>query len=218
MPDFSIKLLSKQIVPTRVAKDLGVHLDSCLSYTDHIDKTVSTCMYSLFQINRVKHLLDRTTLLLVIHSLVFSRLFYCSSVWSNTSKENVKKLQLVQNFAARIVVGLRKYDHVTPALKELKWLNITDQLYFRDAVLVFKSLHHLTPYYLSEKFKRNSEMHSRVTRNVNDLHLPLCRLVTGQRTFGFRGAKMWNSLPPEIKSEQSLKSFKHKLHSHLLAF
>ena len=175
-------------------------------------------MYSLFQINRVKHLLDRTTLLLVIHSLVFSRLFYCSSVWSNTSKENVKKLQLVQNFAARIVVGLRKYDHVTPALKELKWLNITDQLYFRDAVLVFKSLHHLTPYYLSEKFKRNSEMHSRVTRNVNDLHLPLCRLVTGQRTFSFRGAKMWNSLPPEIKSEQSLKSFKHKLHSHLLAF
>ncbi len=109
-------------------------------------------------------------------------------------------------------------DLVDLSYEELKWLNITDQLYFRDAVLVFKSLHHLTPYYLSEKFKRNSEMHSRVTRNVNDLHLPLCRLVTGQRTFGFRGAKMWNSLPPEIKSEQSLKSFKHKLHSHLLAF
>ena len=216
LPGFSIKLLSKQIEPTRVAKDLGVHLDSCLSYTHHVDKTVSSCMYSLFQINRVKHLLDRKTLLLVIHSLVFSRLFYCSSVWSNTSKENVKKLQLVQNFAARIVVGLRKYDHVSPALKELKWLNITDQLYLRDAVLVFKSLHHLTPYYLSEKFKRNSEVHSRVTRNVNDLHLPLCRLVTGQRTFSFRGAKLWNSLPPEIKSEQTLKSFKHKLHKHFL--
>jgi hypothetical protein len=88
----------------------------------------------------------------------------------------------------------------------------------RDAVLVFESIHRLTPYYLSEKFKRNSEVHSQVTRNVNDLHLPLCRLVTEQRTFDFRGAKMWNSLPPEIKSEQSLKSFKYKLHSHLLAF
>ena len=145
-------------------------------------------MYSLFQINRVKHLLDRKTLLLVIHSLVFSS----------------------------IVVGLQKYDHVSRALKELKWLNITDQLYFRDAVLVFTSLHHLTPYYLSKKFKRNSEVHSRVTRNVNDLHLPLRRLVTGQRTFSFRGAKLWNSLLPEIKSEQTLKSFKHKLHKHFL--
>ena len=35
----------------------------------------------------------------------------CSSVWWNTSKRNVHKLQLVQNFAARVVLGLRKFDH-----------------------------------------------------------------------------------------------------------
>ena len=104
LPNVSIKLLSKHIKPVPVAKDLGVHLDSCLSYTDHITKSVCSCMYSLFQINRIKHLLDRNTLLLVIHSLVFSRLYYCSSVWSNTSKENLKKMQLVQNFSARIIV------------------------------------------------------------------------------------------------------------------
>ena len=152
LPNFSIKFLSKQIKLVPVAKDLGVLLDSCLAYSDHIATTVSSCMYSLFQINRVKHLLDRITLLLVIHSLVFSRLYYCSSVWSNTSKENVKKLQRVQNFAARILVGLRTYDHVSPAFKELKWLNVKDQLYLRDAILVFKSLHNLTPPSLTEKF------------------------------------------------------------------
>ena len=160
-------------------------------------------MHSLFQIDRVKHLLDRNTLLLVIHSLVFTRLYYCSFVWSNTSKENLKKMQLVQTFAARITVGLRKYDHVSPALKELKWLNVKDQLYPRDAALVFKSLHHLTPPSLTEKFKRNSEVHSRVTRNINGLHLPLCHLVTEQRTFSFRGAKLWNSSSP------------HRLYKHL---
>ena len=57
--------------------------------------------------------------------------------------ENVSRLQIKQNFVARIVVGLRKYDHVSPVLKYLHWLNITDQLYLRDAVLVFKLLHHL---------------------------------------------------------------------------
>ena len=217
LPNFSIKFLSKQIKPVPVAKDLGVLLDSCLAYSDHIATTVSSCTYSLFQINRVKHLLDRKTLLLVIHSLVFSRLYYCSSVWSNTSKENVKKLQRVQNFAARILVGLRKYDHVSPAFKELKWLNVKDQLYLRDAILVFKSLHNLTPPSLTEKFKKNSEVHSRVRRNTSDLHLPLCRLVTGQRTFSFRGAKLWNSLLPEFKSEKSLQSFKHKLYKQLLS-
>ena len=126
LPNFSIKHLSKHIKPAPVVKDLGVHLDSCLSYTDHTTKSVCSCIYSLFQINRIKHLLDRNTLLLVIHSLVFSRLYYCSSVWSNTSKENLKKMQLVQNFSACIIVCLRKYDHVSPALKELKWLNVKD--------------------------------------------------------------------------------------------
>ena len=56
-----------------------------------------------------------------------------------------KKDATCPKFSARIIVGLREYDHVSPALKELKWLNVKDQLYLRDDVLVFKSLHHLTP-------------------------------------------------------------------------
>ena len=87
-------------------------------------------------------------LVFVINALVFSRLFYCSSVWSNTAKKNVNKLQLVQNFAARIVVNKRKCDHVTPILKSLNWLPVKDQLYFRDAVLAFKCMSGLAPGYL----------------------------------------------------------------------
>ena len=47
-----------------------------------------------------------------VNSFVFSKLYYCSSVWSNTSSSNIRKLQGVQNFAARIVSGTRKFDHV----------------------------------------------------------------------------------------------------------
>ena len=72
---------------------------------------------SLCQINRVKHLFDRCTLITIINSLVFSKLLYCSSVWANTTKKKVELLQTVQNFAARIVSGTRKFDHVTPILK-----------------------------------------------------------------------------------------------------
>ena len=74
-------------------------------------------MYRLIRINRIKHLLDRKTLLLLINAFVFSKLFYCSTVWSNTCKTNVKRLQLVQNFASRIVLGLRKYDHISEGLR-----------------------------------------------------------------------------------------------------
>ena len=45
------------------------------------------------------------------------------------------KLQSVQNFAARITTGTRKFDHITPALQVLNWW-----LEYRDGVLAFKIL------------------------------------------------------------------------------
>jgi hypothetical protein len=46
-------------------------------------KTVSSCMSSLGQISRVKHVFKNEVLVTVISSLVFSKLYYCSTVWSN---------------------------------------------------------------------------------------------------------------------------------------
>ena len=58
-------------------------------------------MSSLRQNNRVKHAFDRRTILLVMDTLVYSKLFYCSKVWVNCTELNIEKLQLVQNFACR---------------------------------------------------------------------------------------------------------------------
>ena len=102
LPDFTIAPCGKPILPKPVAKDLGVFLDLYLSYDEHIHKTVASCMNKLIQINRIKHLFDKEMLSLIINSFVFSRLLYCSYVWSNTSAINIHKLQLVH-----ISAGLR---------------------------------------------------------------------------------------------------------------
>ena len=53
---------------------------------------------------------------------------------SNTIKSNVRKLQRVQNFAARIIFGFRKFEHISQGIKSLKWLPIKDRLYLNDAI------------------------------------------------------------------------------------
>ena len=93
LSSFNITLFDKELTPVPVVKDLGVLLDTCLSYNEHITKTASNCFLKLKQINRIKHLLDRKTLLLVINSFVFSKLLYCSTVWSSTSNSNISKLE-----------------------------------------------------------------------------------------------------------------------------
>ena len=112
--DFCLSLLGKDLIPEDVAKDLGVTFDCNFNFNDHIVKLTALCMSILGQINRVKHVFNKELLIIIIKALVFSKLFYCSSVWSSTSGKNIKKLQHVQNFAARIISGHSKYDHVTP--------------------------------------------------------------------------------------------------------
>ncbi|CAB4031941.1 Hypothetical predicted protein [Paramuricea clavata] len=103
--EISLTFLGKTIRPVLLAKDLGINLDSYLSYDDHISKLVSSCMRKLCQINRVKDSFDNETLKLVIETLVINKLLYCSTVWSNTSSNNINKLQSVQNFACRVISG-----------------------------------------------------------------------------------------------------------------
>ena len=66
-------------------------------------------------------------------------LFYCSSVWGNTSKRNLHKLQLVPNVAARVVLGLRKFDLISQGRRSLRWLDVMEKVLFNDLVLAFKS-------------------------------------------------------------------------------
>ena len=216
LSSFSIRLLDKEITPVPVVKDLGVHLDACLSYNEHITKTVSNCLLKLKQINRIKHLLDRKTLLLVMNSFVFSKLLYCSTVWSNTSNSNIAKLQKVQNFAGRIILGLRKYDHISDELRSLNWLPIKERLILNDATMMHKCINKLVPDYLVDMFKLRSHVHNRQTRSSSALDIPLCRLSTGQRSFAYRGAKLWNSLNSNIRSLKCPKNFRRHFANVLL--
>ena len=97
-----------------IAKDLGVILDTNLTDDEHISKTFP----SWWNEPHKEHF-NKCTLISIINASVFIKLFYCSNVWTNTSKRIVNKLQSIQNFDARIVPRMCNYDHITPVLKEL---------------------------------------------------------------------------------------------------
>ena len=165
--------------------------------------TVSSCMARLGQINRVKHAFDTTTLTIMTNALVFSKLYYCCNVWSNTSEHNLNRIQGVQNFAARNVSGSKKYDHISPILKDLRWLPVRQQLYFRHAIMAFKCMTGCAPDSLFSKYVQRTTITKRTTRNSQMLNIPLYKTATGQRTFYYRTVKLWNSLDHNLKLNTS---------------
>ena len=133
---------------------------------------------------------------MLLNSLIFSKRFYCSTVWAGTSKQNLQKLQLVLNFAARVLTDTKKFDHISPVLRELGWPSIKDQLLVRDTTQVYKIVIGLRPLYLSSKLSKRSDTHHYNTRKRDNLNFPLCRTVTAQRSF-YYCAVMPGSLWPQ---------------------
>ena len=113
--------IGKTPEPLAQVKDLGTILDSKLKYNEHIQRLSSSCISKLCRIKRVKNLFDQSTLINIVNALlVMSKVYYCSSIWCNTSEENIKKVQLIQNLAARVIArNVGKY--VSPLLKKLGW-------------------------------------------------------------------------------------------------
>ena len=92
-------------------------------------------------------------------------MLYNSTVWSNTSTQNINKLQSIQNFASKIVTNSRKFDQdVTPLLHQLNWLPVKQLLYYRDSVLTYKCFKGVVPKHLVGKRTKRSSIHARHTR------------------------------------------------------
>ena len=82
---------------------------------------------------------------------------------------------------------------------------------------MYKCMNGLSPGYLADMFYKRSQVHRYNTRNNESLHLPKCQTALGQQSFTYRGATIWNSLPPEVRSSTSLRNFKCKLKRNLLS-
>ena len=98
----------------------------------------SSLIPTLCQIGKVRHLFSKSLLVTILNCLVFSKLFYCSTVWSGTFEQNIHKLQLGKNFAARVSTNTRKFDHISPVLQELGWSSIKHLLLVRDVTQLYK--------------------------------------------------------------------------------
>ena len=218
LSDITIPFLGKDLSPSPSCKDLGVIFDSNLSFDDHIDYLSSSLLGKLCQINRVRHLFTKDILLVILNSLVFSKLFYCSTVWSGTTQQNIHKLQLLQNFAARILTGKRKYDHISPTLKELRWLPIKNMLQLRDVTMVYKCLHGLAPNYLASKLVKRSTIHHYNTRQKDNINITKKRTSTVQRSFFDHAISSWNKLSEETKNSINIDIFKRSARNELWTY
>ena len=124
-------------------------------------------------------------------------------------------MQLVQNAAARLLTGTRKYDHI---LASLHWLPIHFRINFKILLFAFKSLNGMTSSYLSELLDPYTP--TRPLRSADQLLLNVPRTkskLRGGRCFSVAAPTLWNDLPLHIRQASTLPVFKSLLKTHLFS-
>ena len=159
-----------------------------------------------------KRYVPLSTVKTMYRSIVEPYLRYCCTVWGCCTETDLKRLQILQNRAARIVTNSAYDAHSLSLIKGLGWLTVKELIRFETATTVCKSVNQLCPNYMAQMFQRQREQAKRTLRNTEtDLKLPLFRTNNGQKSFAYRGAAVWNGLDHQIKLSPSLSNFKLKL-------
>ena len=212
----TINFDNESITPSKQVKNLGIYIDNELQFDIHINELCKKATGTLLYINRMSDRFDKETRTQIVQTLVLSMINYCLKIWGTTNRTQLQKVQKLQNFAARVAVGgVRKYDHITPTIRELQWLKIEQKCDYDICIMVFKILRNKLPSWLIT-LRTVSEMHSRYTRQRNHLFFDRTNTNVGSRSLTKRGPFLWNTLPEQIKDTNSLTLFKDRLKKFFL--
>ena len=154
----------------------------------------------------------------VIHAMVTSRLDYCNSLYAGLPLNLLRKLQLVQNAAARVLTGTQWRAHITPVLSQLHWLQIGDRIRFKVLGLTFKALNGLGPAYLRDRLFHHSPP-PRLLRSAdqNLLRVPSPKDIklASARAFSALAPAWSNALPSHTRALRDLNQFRRACKTEL---
>ncbi|MCJ8738156.1 hypothetical protein PDJAM_G00032410 [Pangasius djambal] len=146
--DLAISLDNSLISPSVTARNLGVTMDTQLSFSSHIANLTRSCRFLLYNIRRIRPFLSTQATQVLVQSLVISRLDYCNSLLAGLPLSAIRLLQLIQNAAARLVFNLPKFSHTAPFLCSLHWLPVAARIRFKTLMLAYKAKNGPAPTYL----------------------------------------------------------------------
>uniref|UniRef100_A0A8C5GRC9 Reverse transcriptase domain-containing protein n=1 Tax=Gouania willdenowi TaxID=441366 RepID=A0A8C5GRC9_GOUWI len=204
-------LESRSLKAKDQVKNLGVLIDSDLTFSSQIKSITKTAFYHLKNISRVKGLMAQKDQEKLVHAFISSRLDYCNGLLTGIPQKSIKQLQLVQNAAARVLTRTKRSEHITPVLKSLHWLPVSLRIDFKVLLLVYKSVNGFGPEYISDMLVRYEPSRSLRSMDTDQIVEPRVHSKHGDAAFSCYAAKKWNKLPAELKSASNVNIFKSKL-------
>ena len=116
-------------------------MDPQLTFNSHINHLCKTSLYHLRNISKLRPILSLSEAEKLVHAFISSRLDYCNAILIGIPSKSLQRLQHIQNSAARILMRVHKYEHITPILHLLHWLPVSTRIEYKVSLLTDKCLY-----------------------------------------------------------------------------
>ena len=218
LPTIQINCRGTCLTPSSEVRNLGLTFDQYLSWDAHVQHLSQKCCGILVALSHIRHFLPPTALPDIVTALVVSHVRYCLTVYGSGSAGNLARIQKILNFAARVISGRRKFDHVSDVRHALGWLNSSQLFQYQSLSLLHKIIRTQEPACFATQLRLNRDdpSHTHSTRQDNHLQLPHIRSEAGRRRFMYRVPHQYNQLPDAVRDLCGPRFRKH-LRSHLRA-
>ena len=157
-----IKVKNTIVQQAEHIKILGVTLTKNLKWDKHINSIIRNCKYQLRSFKRSIKYINEDERKILYNSCIASRLSYGDLIWKESTALMKKRLQVIQNEAARAIKEKKPRESAKPLLKDLRWMNLEKKRQLHAEVMIHKIKKGNAPTSLVEmlngyKIDRNSE-------------------------------------------------------------
>jgi hypothetical protein len=180
-------------------KTLGIIIDQHLSWKSNTENICKKITSGISALRRVKPFVNKDTLISIYNAIVRPHFDYCCEVWDVFGETQSKRLQKLQNRAARIIMSMSNDIDHTIALQALGWDGLQSIREKAKAKLMYKILNKMGPESLTNLFTYKSGMTNYKLWDISSgLCLPQPQTNNMKNSFMYNGAHLWDSIPNEI--------------------
>jgi len=178
--------------------------DENLSFSDQISALSKSCYHHIHALRCIRPYLNLHTAKTIATSIGHSKLDYCNSLYYGLTKYQINRLWHIQNALARTVVKAPKFQHITPILKFLHWLKVSERIEYKIISLTYKILNTTQPPYLYDLVSiQPPHGNNTCSSPYVTLIKPSSLLKVTHRSFWHASPHLWNQLPTSLRIPHS---------------
>jgi hypothetical protein len=188
-----VEINNQGVEYSEVVNNLGILMDSTLSWHDQSLLVIQKCFRSLAQAKRCFVYLPSNVRKNIVQSLIQPHFDYGATLFTDIPATTSIKLQRAQNACVRFISNVSKFEHITPFYKELNLLKLEQKRTLTIGLMMWKIMKYGNPPYLRCMFHSVSTVHSRANRNhSSNLVIPQHRTEKYAKSFCVTACKVYN--------------------------